>query len=418
MTAPEGCRAGGEDAANVAGGTVRRESELGGMPLDDVAAPADALLDVVGLVKHFPIRRGLFGRQAGAVRAVDGVRFWLRRGETLGLVGESGSGKTTAGRTILRLIEPTAGSARFDGRDIFEMDAAELRRFRRRAQLVFQDPFGSLNPRLTVGAALKEVLAVHHLGRGAAARSRIRELLSTVGLSAASADRYPHEFSGGQRQRIGIARALAVEPDFLVCDEPVSALDVSVQAQVLNLLSDLQRGLGIAYLFIAHDLSVVEHVSDRVAVMYLGRIVETGPADEVIRAPVHPYTRALLSAVPVPEPGGASAVARSGDRMAAATRAPGGDARRIGATTGRPGRIILHGDVPSPAAPPSGCPFHPRCPHPARDEDCARIVPPLAEKRPMQFAACIKEPAYAGRSAVQDGIRQGGKPLDTPGSRS
>ena len=350
---------------------AKGDSDLRGRTLDEVPPPPDALLDVRGLVKHFPIRRGLFGRTVGHVRAVDGVTFWVRRGETLGLVGESGSGKTTTGRTILRLIEPTAGVARFDGQDIFQMREAELRRLRRRAQIVFQDPFGSLNPRMTVGDTLREALEVHRLARGAAAERRVRELLELVGLSPDHAGRYPHEFSGGQRQRIGIARALSVEPEFIVCDEPVSALDVSVQAQVLNLLRDLQRQFGLAYLFIAHDLSVIDHMSDRIAVMYLGRIVEIGNARDVIRNPRHPYTRVLLSAVPVPEP--------RGRRPADAASA---------------GRPRLTGDVPSPANPPSGCPFHPRCPHPLKDADCARIVPPLAEKAPGQFAACIKEPAH------------------------
>jgi oligopeptide transport system ATP-binding protein len=336
-------------------------SFTGGRTPDDVEPPPDTLLRVRGLVRHFPIRTGFLSRVTGAVRAVDGVSFWLRRGETLGLVGESGSGKTTAGRTILRLIEPTEGEAWFDGRNIFDMERDELRRLRRRAQIVFQDPFGSLNPRMTVADTIREVLSVHRLARGRDATRRISEILGLVGLSEAHADRYPHEFSGGQRQRIGIARALSVEPDFIVCDEPVSALDVSVQAQVLNLLADLQKRLGLAYLFIAHDLSVVEHVSDRIAVMYLGRIVELGNAADVIGDPRHPYTRALLSAVPTPE--------------------PGGKARRV----------VLVGDVPSPENPPPGCPFHPRCQHPLKDADCARIVPPLAEKAPLHFAACIKE---------------------------
>ncbi|MFO7260366.1 MAG: ABC transporter ATP-binding protein [bacterium] len=365
MTAPDRDYAtAGRDTGGLVLPPAKGDSDLGGRTVEEAPPPEDALLVVRGLTKYFPLRRGLFGRVRGYVRAVDGVSFWLRRGETLGLVGESGSGKTTAGRTILRLIEPTAGSAFFAGRDIFQMDSRELRRFRRRAQIVFQDPFGSLNPRMTVGDMLGEVLRVHRLARGSAVRDRIVELLELVGLSPAHAARYPHEFSGGQRQRIGIARALAVEPDFVVCDEPVSALDVSVQAQVLNLLRDLQDRLGLAYLFIAHDLSVVEHVSHRIAVMYLGRIVEIGTAEQVIRSPRHPYTRALLSAVPVPRPGG------------------------------RKGRIVLTGDVPSPVAPPPGCPFHPRCPHPLRDADCAAIAPPLAEKAPGHFAACIKEPAY------------------------
>ncbi|MGH7476367.1 MAG: ABC transporter ATP-binding protein [Longimicrobiales bacterium] len=339
------------------------------MTPDQLEPPDDALLVVRGLKKYFPITGGLLRRTVGNVRAVDGVSFWIRRGETLGLVGESGSGKTTTGRTLLRLIEPTAGDAWFEGAEIFALEERSLRRLRRRAQIVFQDPFGSLNPRLTVGDTLREVLDVHGLAREDPA-ARVHELLETVGLDRAHADRYPHEFSGGQRQRIGIARALAVEPDLIVCDEPVSALDVSVQAQVLNLLEELQRRLGIAYLFIAHDLSVIEHVSDRIAVMYLGRIVELARADDLYRQPRHPYTRALLSAVPVPRPGAARE------------------------------RIVLPGDVPSPADPPPGCPFHPRCPHPLKDADCARIVPPLAEKAPGQFAACIKEPAYVRPAAA------------------
>ncbi|MGQ0562007.1 MAG: ABC transporter ATP-binding protein [Gemmatimonadota bacterium] len=343
------------------------ESDLRGATPDELPVPADALLAVRDLKLHFPIRRGLFGRQAGTVKAVDGVTFWLKRGETLGLVGESGSGKSTTGRAILRLLEPTAGSASFAGQDVFAMDEDALRRLRRKAQIVFQDPYGSLNPRMTVGDMLREVLRVHRLARGAAARKRVLELLDVVGLPATALARYPHEFSGGQRQRIGIARALSVEPEFIICDEPVSALDVSVQAQVLNLLQDLQKQLGLAYLFIAHDLSVDEHVSDRIAVMYLGRIVEIGETAQVINTPRHPYTRALLSAVPEP------------------------------VVTKRKGRIVLTGDIPNPAAPPSGCVFHPRCPHPLKDADCARLVPPLAEKAPDQFAACIKEPSYLRR---------------------
>jgi oligopeptide/dipeptide ABC transporter ATP-binding protein len=348
---------------------AKGDSDVRGATPDDMQTPDGTLLEVRGLKKYFPIRGGFFGRVRGNVRAVDGVTFWLQRGETLGLVGESGSGKTTAGRTLLRLIEPSEGRALFEGKDVFAMERDELRRMRRRAQIVFQDPFASLNPRMTVGDTIREVLTVHKLAKGKAAESRVRELLQIVGLSPAHAERYPHEFSGGQRQRIGIARALSVEPDFIVCDEPVSALDVSVQAQVLNLLESLQRKLGLAFLFIAHDLSVVEHVSDRIAVMYLGRIVEMGDAAAVIADPRHPYTRALLSAVPVPEPG------RKRER------------------------IVLAGDVPSPSNPPPGCPFHPRCQHPLKDADCAAIVPPLAEKAPMHFAACIKERAYVAKVA-------------------
>ena len=339
--------------------------------LEESLPPSDQLLlEVRGLVKHFPLGRGP-ARSGASVRAVDGVSFWLRPGETLGLVGESGCGKTTTGRAVLRLIEPTAGEIRFRGADVRAMDKGALLAFRRRAQIVFQDPFGSLNPRLTVGAMLDEVLRVHWLAGGRdGRRERTVELLERVGLRAADVDRYPHEFSGGQRQRLGIARALAVEPELLVLDEPVSALDVSVRAQVVNLLADLQAELGLTYLIIAHDLALVEHVTDRVAVMYLGRIVETAPAEELYRAPRHPYTKALLSAVPRPDPDAA-----------------------------RAGRIVLTGDVPSPVSPPSGCPFHPRCPHPNKDGDCARIVPPLEAKRPAQFAACIKEPSLLGANA-------------------
>jgi oligopeptide/dipeptide ABC transporter ATP-binding protein len=340
---------------------AKGDSDTTGRTPKDVPTPAGALLEVRDLQKFFPIRSGFFSRHTGDVRAVDGVSFWLMKGETLGLVGESGSGKTTTGRTVLRLEEPTSGSAVFEGSDIFTMKSDELQKMRRRAQIVFQDPYGSLNPRMTVGDTLREVLKVHRLASGKAAEMRVSELLQIVGLLPMHADRYPHEFSGGQRQRIGIARALAVEPDLIVCDEPVSALDVSVQAQVLNLLQDLQEKLSLTYLFIAHDLGVVEHVSDRIAVMYLGRIVELGDAKAVTHSPRHPYTRALLSAVPVAQPG------RKHER------------------------IVLSGDIPSPSNPPPGCPFHPRCQHPLKDADCARIVPPLAEKEPLHFAACIKE---------------------------
>ncbi len=320
------------------------------------------LVSVRDLRKHYPIRSGLFGRRAGSVRAVDGVSFDIHRGETLGLVGESGCGKTTTGRMILRLIEPTSGSVTLDGVDLLSLSARELRRTRRRMQVVFQDPFSSLNPRMTVGATIREGLTVHRLAEGAEADRRVRRLLEEVGLRPEYASRYPHEFSGGQRQRIGIARALSVEPEFIVCDEPVSALDVSVQAQVVNLLTDLQRDRGLTYLFIAHDLSVVEHIATRVAVMYLGRIVELARGEDLYREPLMPYTQALLSAVPIPDP----TVSRK--------------------------RIVLQGDVPSPANPPSGCVFHPRCPHPAKDEACTRIVPPLEEKANGHWAACIKQP--------------------------
>jgi oligopeptide/dipeptide ABC transporter ATP-binding protein len=325
-------------------------------------ASATPLLAVSQLTKHFPIRRGLFGRDGGAVRAVDGVSIEVARGETLGIVGESGCGKTTLGRCILRLIEPTSGQIQFDGIDVRTLDPASMRRLRRRMQIIFQDPFSSLNPRMTVGAIVREGLTIHKLAAGAEADRRVRQLLEEVGMRPEYASRYPHEFSGGQRQRIGIARALAVEPELIVCDEPVSALDVSVQAQVINLLQDLQRDRGLTYLFIAHDLSVVEHIASRVAVMYLGKIVELAAAADVYREPIMPYTQALLSAVPVPDP--------------AASRE----------------RIVLTGDVPSPANPPTGCVFHPRCPHPGKDAACAAIVPPLEEKAPGHVAACIKQP--------------------------
>ena len=321
------------------------------------------LVQVRNLKKHFAVTGGVLPRTRAWVKAVDGVSFDLFEGETLALVGESGCGKSTTGRVILRLLEATEGEIRFDGEDVRAMGSAELRQLRRRAQIIFQDPFASLNPRMTVGEMLKEVLRVHRLGGDKEGRnSRVRELLDTAGLLPGHADRYPHEFSGGQRPRIGIARALSVEPDFIVCDEPVSALDVSVQAQVVNLLSDLQEEFGLSYLFIAHDLALVEHVSDRVAVMYLGRIVETGPVGTVYSDPRHPYTRALMSAAPRPEPPRAN----------------------------RPRRIVLEGDVPSPIDPPAGCPFNPRCWHPLRDEACTRIVPGLEPEGKDHLAACIK----------------------------
>jgi oligopeptide/dipeptide ABC transporter ATP-binding protein len=304
------------------------------------------LLRVIDLVKHYTAG-GLFVRRAPPVRAVDGISFELARGETLGLVGESGCGKSTVGRTILRLQEPTAGQAFFEGMDVFALERDDLRRLRRRMQIIFQDPYGSLNPRMRIGDAVAEGIEIHRLATGADVERRVRALLEEVGLDPGYARRYPHEFSGGQRQRIGIARALAVEPAFVVCDEPVSALDVSVQAQVLNLLADLQQRRGLSYLFIAHDLAVVRQIAHRIAVMYLGRIVEQGAAEEVLQAPRHPYTVALLSAVPEPRP----------------------ERRRS--------RIVLSGDLPSPTNPPPGCPFHTRCFHPRRDERCRREVPPL-----------------------------------------
>jgi oligopeptide/dipeptide ABC transporter ATP-binding protein len=294
----------------------------------------EPILAVENLSRHFTVRSGvLFGRVTGTVRAVDGISFTLMRGETLALVGESGCGKSTTARLVLRLIEPTSGTIRFEGTFIHDMHGEPLRELRRRMQIVFQDPFSSLNPRMTVGQILEEPLIVHHLGDPKSRRARVEELLGVVGLAPYHARRYPHEFSGGQRQRIGIARALAVEPVLIVCDEPVSALDVSIQAQVINLLRDLQRRLGLSYLFIAHDLAVVKHVADRVAVMYLGQIVEIGPKQSLFSDPRHPYTRTLLAAIPRPDP--------HRDRS----------------------REVAGGDVPGPMNPPSGCRFHTRCPY-------------------------------------------------------
>jgi peptide/nickel transport system ATP-binding protein len=333
------------------------------------AKTGEILLEVKNLVKHYPVTKGfIFQRQVGAVKAVDGLDFFIRRGETLGLVGESGCGKTTTGRVILRLQEPTSGEALFEGRDIFKLHKEELRRMRRDMQIIFQDPYSSLNPRMTVGDIIGEPLEIHNLARGRDKIRRVQELLEVVGLSPYHANRYPHEFSGGQRQRIGIARALAVNPKLIIADEPVSALDVSIQAQVLNLLESLQREFGLTYLFIGHDLSVVKHISDRIAVMYLGKIVEMAPADELFSNPQHPYTEALLSAVPIPNP----------------------EMRRE--------RIILPGDVPSPINPPAGCRFHTRCLY---AQPSCRVDPPPFEDiggGRDHFVACPPRPFKNQRS--------------------
>jgi oligopeptide transport system ATP-binding protein len=316
-----------------------------------------SLLEVQNLKVYFPIKRGLGSRVRAVLKAVDDVSFTVAPGETLGLVGESGCGKTTLGRAAVRLNEPTDGRILFAGEEITHLSGSALRARRRRFQMIFQDPYGSLDPRLTIEAIIGEAIDIHHLANSATARrQRIDQLLTAVGLEPGQAKRYPHEFSGGQRQRIGIARALAVEPRLIVCDEPVSALDVSVQAQIVNLLQDLQAQLGLAYIFIAHDLAVVEHISRRILVMYLGKIVEAAEASLLVRAPKHPYTQALLSAVPVIDP--------------AAKRA----------------RLVLTGDVPSPLAPPSGCPFHPRCP--VAEERCRKEPPALREITPRHWAAC------------------------------
>jgi oligopeptide/dipeptide ABC transporter ATP-binding protein len=315
------------------------------------------LLEVQGLVKHFPLRQGAFGLVSGHVRAVDGVDFGVAEGETLAIVGESGCGKSTVGRLVLRLIEPTAGSIVFEGEDLLKLDEAAMRARRRRMQIIFQDPYGSLNPRMTVGAMLGEPLMLHGLAASEAARrTRVAQLLELVGLRPDHARRYPHEFSGGQRQRLAIARALAVEPKLIVADEPVSALDVSIQAQVINLMRELQARFGLSYILVSHDLAVVKHIADRIAVMYLGKIVETATTEQLFRNPRHPYTRALLSAVPVPDPG----VARE--------------------------RTLLEGDIPSATAPPPGCRFHTRCPFVR--ESCRIDEPALIDAGAGHATAC------------------------------
>ncbi len=330
------------------------------------AQDEDILLEVKNLKMHFPVTSGLlFQRTVAHVKAVDDVSFSVKRGETLGLVGESGCGKTTTGRCILQLYKPTSGEVVFDGQELTRMNTKQMRAMRREMQVIFQDPYSSLNPRMTAGNIIGEPLVVHGLVHGKAEyRERVAELLVNVGLNPYMADRFPHEFSGGQRQRIGVARSLSVSPKFIVADEPVSALDVSIQAQIINLLEELQERFNLTYLFIAHDLSVVRHISDRVGVMYLGHMVEIAERNEIYRNPIHPYTRALLSAVPIPD--------------------PILDAQRE--------RVLLTGEVPSPLNPPSGCVFHPRCP--IADDSCNRVLPEVREVSQDHWAACLKAEGY------------------------
>ncbi|MYS95547.1 Glutathione import ATP-binding protein GsiA [Streptomyces chartreusis NRRL 3882] len=339
--------------------TVSEPDTSGSTLTQDSAPDGEVLLKVTGLQKHFPIRKGLLQRQTGAVRAVDGIDFEVRKGETLGVVGESGCGKSTMGRLITRLLEPTGGSVEFEGKDITHLRTGELRPMRRDVQMIFQDPYSSLNPRHTIGTIVGAPFRLQGVEPEGGVKKEVQRLLSVVGLNPEHYNRYPHEFSGGQRQRIGIARALALNPKLVVADEPVSALDVSIQAQVVNLLDDLQEELGLTYVIIAHDLSVVRHVSDRIAVMYLGKIVELADRDKLYKSPMHPYSKALLSAVPIPDP------------------------KRRGVKSER---ILLKGDVPSPIAPPSGCRFHTRCWK--ATEICRTTEPPLVELRAGQRVAC------------------------------
>ncbi|TML21989.1 MAG: dipeptide ABC transporter ATP-binding protein [Actinobacteria bacterium] len=369
--------------------TSRRPSDARSSPptshprcKESPVATTDNLLEVTGLEKHFPIKRGaIVQRKVGAVRAVDGIDFAIRPGETLGLVGESGCGKSTTGRLVTRLLEPTGGKVVFDGRDITHLSVGAMRPLRREVQMIFQDPYSSLNPRHTVGSIVAAPLLIQGIPTPQGTKKAVQELLELVGLNPEHYNRYPHEFSGGQRQRIGIARALALRPKLIVADEPVSALDVSIQAQVVNLLDDLQRELSLTYLFIAHDLSVVRHISDRVAVMYLGKVVEIAPRDELYENPMHPYTVALLSAVPVPDPGRRERAQRD--------------------------RILLTGDVPSPINPPSGCRFRTRCWK--AQQKCADEVPPLAELATGHRVAChfpVDESERTARGALRTATQQ------------